>query len=153
MELRSLYPVLCVATRQALSAVSSSLLPLEQRVCRCDVCGETFVLSYRRGNLAERPGSTVVRNASVYCPLDGCRRGQPVLVPLDATEVTTHEWVGMSGAAGSTPTLGELFRSGAALRREMRAGDSKDARSRLAKPVSSVRRWLARIFRRQGSDA
>ena len=64
---------------------------LEEHVYPCDACGQTFALTFRRGHLGEVAGSTVARDVSVRCPLQGCRRIQSVLLPIDATDVTTHD--------------------------------------------------------------
>jgi hypothetical protein len=84
-------------------------VPVEQRLLRCDVCGRTFVLSYRRLDPQPLSGN-VVRSEYAKCPRPECGSKQPVLVPMDAHGVATFEWFGASELPSSNHTLGEVLR-------------------------------------------
>jgi hypothetical protein len=83
---------------------------VEERVCRCDVCGKPFVLIYDRAPYADQPGGTVICSTWVRCGSRSCRHLQPVLVPYSATSVHTREWLGPDTAAPSgRRTLREIL--------------------------------------------
>jgi hypothetical protein len=99
---------------------SQSSVPLEQRLVRCDACGRTFVLSYRRPDASEALRNAVVTSQRVRCPLPECKHPQLVIVPIGGHEVHTLEWLGVSELPSSRHTLADVFR-------EPRAADSVEA--------------------------
>ena len=90
--------------------IRSDSVPLEERVLRCDACGKPFLLVYRRPNVAQRLSDTVVTSCGVRCPSEGCHHPEPVIVPVDAYDVTVAEWLGTSDTAESSRSLKDVFR-------------------------------------------
>jgi hypothetical protein len=78
---------------------------LEQRLCRCDVCGHAYVLSYERTIRVGAGDDTTVREHRVTCGRASCRHGQAVVVPMTSRNHRTSEWFGAEEPMSAAPSL------------------------------------------------
>jgi hypothetical protein len=81
---------------------------IEQRLCRCDVCDHTFVLSFERRLPADKAGDTTVCAVWVRCGRASCRHVQAVLVPMGSWNHKTDEWLGRDEPAFAQPSVREM---------------------------------------------
>jgi hypothetical protein len=84
---------------------------LEKHLVRCEACGDGFLLTYGRSNVSERFQGQVITSVSVRCPWRECRHLQVVLVPLNAQEIRTAQWLGGSAPVRSQMTLRDALGS------------------------------------------
>jgi hypothetical protein len=80
-----------------MSEVTNGSVPVEQRALTREACGRSFLLSYRRPDIDQRLGGTVVTSTLVQCPAQDCHRMQTAVVPVDGYEFATTAWHGMAG--------------------------------------------------------
>ena len=78
---------------------------VEQRLHRCDVCGQVFVLSYERTLQADASGDTPIREQRVTCGRSSCRHTQVVVVPMTSRNHKTSEWLGAEEPLSAAPSL------------------------------------------------
>lgn len=89
------------------------LLTVEERICRCDVCGGPFVLRYKRDEHRGNSDTPII-SVWVRCGRPDCHHKQPVLVPISARRIRTKEWLGSATATPNKPTLREILMSASA---------------------------------------